>query len=136
MGSLEFGSWQNRCSNCSHRDAMLLNLIKISELYVCDVLMKRKKLLARIIGRQWLWCSVNLEIKMTNTDLHERIPKFSESVCLMIVNRKTPKSSIFSLTLEEKCSIVILSLIENETFKNPKTFPCHAYFVPPKITNW
>lgn len=55
---------------------------------------------------------------------------------MMIVNRKkTPKSSLSSLTLEEKCSVVILSLTENEILKNPKTFPCHASSVPPKIGN-
>ena len=73
---------------------------------------------------------------MTNTDLHETIPKSSESVYMMIVNRKTPKFSLFFLTLEEKCLVVILSPTENETFKNPKTFPYHASFVPLKITNW
>ena len=115
---------------------MLMKLTKLSELHACDVLMKRKRPLARIAGHRWLWCSVCLETKMTNTDLHERIPKSSKSVCMMIVNRKKTLESFLSfLTPEEKCLVVILSLTKNETLKNPKTIPYQASSVLPKIGN-
>ena len=89
----------------------------------------RERLLARIAGCcdvvsiwRWRWRTL---ISMRGSP---------NLLSMIIVNRKkTPESSLSSLTPEEKCSIVIISLTKNETLKNPKTFLCHASFIPPKI---